>query len=266
MRRCSWQFDLTVLTAASSDHGSNVSVVRNGTFFSNGHYFPVIGYNVDAQLVDPGLRRKYGLPPASRMPQVDDLFARRNNYVSTDADWVDFETIVSTSPQQIAIAPGYLQREWEEGGRRYFHYKMDAPILNFFSYTSADYTVRRDLWHDVKIEIYHHKRHAYNVERMIDAVKKSLAYYTANFGPYQHRQVRIIEFPAYRHFAQSFANTIPYSEAAGFIARIDDEQDIDYVFNTTAHEVAHQWWAHQVVGGGFRARRCCPRACRSTRR
>jgi aminopeptidase N len=84
---------------------------------------------------------------------------------------------------------------------------------------------------------------------MIDAVKKSLEYYTTNFGPYQHRQVRIIEFPGYRHFAQSFANTIPYSESSGFIARIDDEEDIDYVFNTTAHEVAHQWWAHQVVGG-----------------
>src|SRR3546814_4109532 len=24
--------------------------------------------------------------------------------------------------------------------------------------------------------------------------------------------------------------------------------DIDYVFYVTAHEVAHQWWAHQVVG------------------
>src|SRR3546814_4387793 len=35
---------------------------------------------------------------------------------------------------------------------------------------------------------------------------------------------------------------------SGFIADLRDEDDIDYVFYVTAHEVAHQWWAHQVVG------------------
>ena len=28
----------------------------------------------------------------------------------------------------------------------------------------------------------------------------------------------------------------------------DDPDDIDYPFYVTAHEVAHQWWAHQVIG------------------
>jgi ABC-2 type transport system permease protein len=102
----------------------------------------------------------------------------------------------------------------------------------------------------VAIEIYHHPGHEYNVRRMADAIKKSLDYYTAHFGPYQHRQVRILEFPRYQSFAQSFPNTIPYSESVGFIARVaDPEQDIDYPFYVTAHEVAHQWWAHQVIGG-----------------
>jgi hypothetical protein len=242
-------FDLSVRNRGFVNHGSNKSVVHNGTFFGNSHYFPLIGYDAGMQLVDSSKRRKHDLQPIPRMPVVDDLAARRNNYVSGDADWINFETTISTSPDQIAIAPGYLQREWEENGRRYFHYKMDAPILNFFSYLSADYEVRRDRWNDVAIEIYYHRGHDYNVDRMIDAVKKSLDYFTQSFGPYQHRQVRIIEFPSYRRFAQSFANTIPYSEAAGFIAKINDEQDIDYVFNTTAHEVAHQWWAHQVIGG-----------------
>jgi aminopeptidase N len=83
---------------------------------------------------------------------------------------------------------------------------------------------------------------------MIDAIKKSLDYFQANFSPYQHRQVRIIEFPRYANFAQSFPNTIPYSESIGFIARIEKPEDIDFVYYVTAHEVAHQWWAHQVIG------------------
>jgi aminopeptidase N len=97
--------------------------------------------------------------------------------------------------------------------------------------------------------VYYHPAHAWNVQRMIYAVKKSLAYYTTNFGPYQHRQVRIVEFPRYDgNFAQSLPNTIPYSEAVGFIARVGSDDDIDYPFYVTAHEVAHQWWAHQVIG------------------
>ena len=43
-------------------------------------------------------------------------------------------------------------------------------------------------------------------------------------------------------------NTIPYSEAIAFIARVDKPTDIDYPTYVTAHEVAHQWWAHQLVG------------------
>jgi aminopeptidase N len=125
---------------------------------------------------------------------------------------------------------------------------MDAPILNLWAFQSARYAVRRDKWHDVDIAILYHPTHAYNVDRMIDAVKKSLDYYTTNFGPYQYHQLRIVEFPRYATFAQSLPNTIPFSEAIGFIARVESPTDVDYPFYVTAHEVAHQWWAHQVVG------------------
>jgi aminopeptidase N len=119
---------------------------------------------------------------------------------------------------------------------------------NFYAYLSGRWTVTRGQYKGVPIEVYHDPRHAYNVERMIDASRKSLAYFEKNFSPYQHRQLRIVEFPGYAQFAQSFANTIPYSESIGFIADLRDEDALDYVFYVTAHEVAHQWWAHQVIG------------------
>ncbi|HEX2187463.1 MAG TPA: M1 family aminopeptidase [Longimicrobiaceae bacterium] len=232
---------------------SNTRVVRNGTFFDSG-ILPSFGYAEGVELGDDDTRRKHGLQPKPRMAPVNDPEARMNTYISRDSDWIDFEATVSTSPDQVAIAPGYLQRTWTEDGRRYFHYRMDSPILNFYSFLSARYEVERDRWvgpdgRQVAIEVYHHPGHEYNVERMIYGVKKSLDYFTANFGPYQHRQVRILEFPRYATFAQSFPNTIPYSEGIGFIARLDDEEDVDYPFYVTAHEVAHQWWAHQVIGG-----------------
>jgi ABC-type transport system involved in multi-copper enzyme maturation permease subunit len=244
-------FDLSIENPGFVNGGSNTQVVANGTFINNFSYFPRIGYQRDFELGDPNDRRKHGLPPVQRMPGIDDESARANNYISNEADWLEFEAVVSTSSDQIALAPGYLQREWTDGGRRYFHYKMDAPILGFFAFLSAKWEVARDRWNDVAIEIYYHPRHPYNVKRMIEAVKKSLDYFTREFGPYQHRQVRILEFPRYARFAQSFPNTIPFSESIGFIAKLDqeDEEAIDYVFYVTAHEVAHQWWAHQLIGG-----------------
>jgi aminopeptidase N len=142
-----------------------------------------------------------------------------------------------------------LQKEWTRDGRRYFHYAMDSPILNFYAFQSGRYAVKKDRWNDVAIEIYYQPGHEYNLDRMIAATKAGLDYFTANFGPYQHKQFRIIEFPRYQTFAQSFPNTIPYSEGIGFIARVrdDDKDDIDYPYYVTAHELAHQWWGHQVA-------------------
>ena len=243
------QFESRYQEPGFKNSGTNTDIVENGTFFHNDRYLPHFGYNPDLELSDPDERRKRGLPEKPRMLAVDSAEGRANTYISREADWIDFEATVSTSADQIALAPGYLTKEWTEGDRRYFHYEMDAPILNLYGFLSARYTVARDRWNDVAIEVYHHAPHDYNVERMIDAVKKSLDYYTTNFSPYQHRQVRIVEFPRYANYAQSLPNTIPYSESIGFIADLRDEDDIDYVFYVTAHEVAHQWWAHQVIGG-----------------
>lgn len=182
------------------------------------------------------------------MPKLEDEAARANTYIANDADWLDFRTTICTAPDQVALAPGYLQHESTVNGRRCFSYAMDRPMLNFYAYLSARWEVRKAKYKDIPIEVYFDPAHGYNVERMIEAVHKSLAYYEANFTPYQHRQVRIIEFPGYARFAQSFANTIPYSEAIGFIADLRDPDKVDYVFYVTAHEIAHQWWAHQVIG------------------
>jgi hypothetical protein len=226
------------------------AIVYNGTFLNN-QFLPSIGYSVEAELTDNKARKKYGLGIKNRMADVNDTVARMNTYISHDADWIDFECTISTSNDQTAIAPGYLIKTWEQDERRYFHYKMDSKILNFYAFLSARYEVKREKINGVAIEIYYNKGHEYNLDRMINGIKKSITYYSKNFSPYQHKQVRILEFPRYATFAQSFPNTIPFSEGIGFIAKIDDTnpESIDYPFYVTAHEVAHQWWAHQVIGG-----------------
>ena len=229
---------------------NNSPVVHNGTFINNS-IFPSLGYDEQGEIRNTQIREKYNLPPKDRLPDPDAPGARDNNYIGGNSDWIDFEATVSTSSDQIAIAPGYLIKEWEEGGRKYFHYKMDSKILNFYAFLSGRYDVRREEHDGIKLEIYYHPDHIYNIDRMMNGLKNGLDYYNDNYTPYQHKQVRIIEFPRTGGgFAQAFPNTIPFSEAIGFIADVDDDDNdnVDYPFSVTAHELAHQWWAHQVIG------------------
>ncbi len=226
--------------------GNGTRIVYNGTFVNNTEIMPLIGFNRGKMIQNRNDRRRNDLEPIDRMPKLEQTEFYRTNLLRLDSDWVEFETTVSTVPDQIAVAPGYLQREWTEGDRRYFEYKMNAPIQNFYSFMSADYTVARDDWNGVALEIYYHEPHSYNIDGMMAAMKASFDYFTANFSPYQYSQMRILEFPDYARFAQAFPNTVPYSEGIGFIADVRDPEDVDYVTFVTAHELAHQWWAHQM--------------------
>ena len=250
------RFDIGLEPRGFPNAIENTVVVSNGTFLENVLFMPGIGYSAGEEISDDDARKRAGLPAKPRMRPPTDPKTWRRNYISRDADWVHYDATVSTAVDQTAITSGYLDSTWTQGDRRYSHYALTAPIVNLWAFQSARYAVKRDTWNDtssgsgqaVDIEIDYHPDHTYNVDRMVDAVKASLDYYTTNFGPYQHHIVRIVEFPRYAVFAQSLPNTIPYSEAIGFIARLGDPQDIDYPFYVTAHEVAHQWWAHQVVG------------------
>jgi ABC-2 type transport system permease protein len=245
-------------TVKSKTHGfenelTNKSVVQNGTFFNN-TIAPQIGFDAQRELRDPVVRRKYGLKEIDLMPPLernctDDC---RENYLGGHSDWVDVDTVISTSTDQIAIAPGSLVRQWQEGGRNYYEYRLDHPSMNFYSFISADYQVAREDWNGIKLEIYYIKEHPWNVPRMMNSIKKSLDYYTKNFGPYMHKEARVIEFPRIQgRFAQSFPGTMPYSESIGFIANISKPDDVDFVFYVVAHEIGHQWWAHQVIGANM---------------
>ncbi len=230
------------------ESGPNTAIAANGSFV-NLEYFPVLGYQESGEIGSDDDRRKEKLAPKARMPALDDDSARATTYLGINADWITFKATVSTAPDQIAVAPGYLVKEYQENGRRVFEYQANEPMLAFFAFLSARYEVKRDEWNGIKLEIYYHKGHEYNLDRMMASMKASLEYFSANFSPYQFKQVRILEFPRYAQFAQAFPNTVPYSESIGFILRTGSgDDDLDMPYYVTGHEVGHQWWAHQVIG------------------
>ena len=230
------------------DGNEKAELAYNGTFFDSG-YFPSLGYSTGVELDDPRRRREEKLPALEELAPRGDPTQSLYNIFYKDSDWIKFHTVVSTSGDQTAIAPGYLKRQWQENGRNFYEYDMGSTsILDFHAYLSGRYNVRREQYKGVNLEIYYTPGHEYNLDDMLASSKAGLDYFQTNYSPYQFQQFRIMEFPRYRTFAQSFSNTVPYSEGIGFIQRIMKKNDIDFTYFVTAHELGHQWWAHQLIG------------------
>ena len=222
------------------------TVNLNGTFANNMAFAPIIGMNRQGVLQDRTVRRRQGLPAELRPAKLEDMSATRENYVRSD--WIMSDITVTTDADQVPIAPGRKVADSTSNGRRTAHFVSSAPIHNFLSIQSARYKLTEKNYKGVQLTIFHDPRHEWNVPAMLKALEAGLDYYQTNFGPYQFDHARIIEFPGYQTFAQAFAGTMPYSESIGFAADVTDPDSIDYVSYVTAHELGHQYWAHQVIG------------------
>jgi ABC-2 type transport system permease protein len=222
-------------------------IVENGSFLDNTEITPVLGIDRRAFLKDRSKRRQQGLEPDLRPAKLEDDSARWRHMLRADSDWVQADIRVTTDADQTPIAPGQTVSDGVKDGRRTVVFKPDAPINHFFSIQSARYQVQRDRLGEIDLAVYFHPGHEFNVDRMLKAMKASIALFSKEFSPYQFKQARILEFPSYADFAQAFANTIPYSENIGFLAKLTDPNKIDIATYVTAHEIAHQWWAHQLI-------------------
>jgi len=226
--------------------GPATDVLENGTFTNNSDFAPLIGMSRQGLLTDRAKRRRQHLPAELRPAKLEDMSATRANYVASD--WVTADITLSTDADQIPIAPGSRVSDVTSNGRRTAHFVSKAPILNFFSMQSADYRVASEQHNGLNLSVYYHQGHDWNVRKMLSAMAVATDYYRSHFGPYQFDYARIIEFPGYASFAQAFAGTMPYSESIGFVANTDDPDKIDFTTYVVSHEMAHQYWAHQVIG------------------
>ncbi len=245
--------ELTIEVSAETKGFANAmqtEVLYNGSFF-NSAIFPRFHYDIG--VLDNGVRKKYGLEKLDFIyPPRTDSTALKKNLFNEDANYINFEAVVSTTQDQIALAPGKLAKTWTEKDRTYYHYKLESQTDLFFNIVSAKYDVSTSSWtapsgKKVDIEIYHSPKHKRNLQHFIDGVKVTLEYCSKNFIEYPNSVIRIVEFPAHTVFAQSFVTTIPYSEDFGFAANFEKTEGFNYAFRVTAHEVAHQWWGHIVT-------------------
>lgn len=243
--RAELRFDLSFAGGGFASGQQDDAVIENGTFLMNLRALPTLGYRGSYELSDLRERRKRGLAGASTA-RLEENGAHGAVDASVD-EWIDLDLTVSTASDQIALAPGRLMRSWQRGGRRWFHYRTGAPILNRFAITSGRYKVAKRQQGPVEIELYHHPSHDTNVPHMLDTAAASLDVMQGRFGTYPHRELRIVEVPSYWPWAGfALPGTIYLREDRAFLTDARDPDRPDLVARRVAHEIAHQWFGHRV--------------------
>jgi ABC-2 type transport system permease protein len=229
-------------------NGAGQGIFENGTYFT-GDALPVIGYQPMRELWSADDRRKYGLPRQVTLPTPGDI----DPSVSAGAA-ATFEAIIGTDTDQVAVAPGELRRTWSKAGRHYFQYVSDVPINGRDVFFSADYTVHRERWKHVDIQVYVHPGHTEHIERLLRSVRASLDYYSAQFGPYPNHFLQIVEQPG-NFMGMGVDGSGVVTGGEGFFLLDPQGDGFDAIFEIVAHEMGHQWWGMQLKpamaeGGG----------------
>ncbi|WP_207431396.1 ABC transporter permease/M1 family aminopeptidase [Sabulibacter ruber] len=244
-------FQVTYKARGFANNGADAQVRENGTHFRNMEWLPVIGYQPYRELDEAAARKTYGLTPRPATTSLYDVAARR---YAAFPERISFEAIVGTEANQQVVAPGTLRRTWTKDERRYFHYATDAPIRNEYAFYSANYAVQEGKWRnpsaslgqEVSIQIFYPPGLTKNPERMVKSAIASLDYYTKQFGPYPHRQLRFVAHPGYSFGNHAAPINITAEEGFFLLNPEADERGFDLVTAVVAHEVAHQWWGNQL--------------------
>lgn len=226
-------------------------VAGNGTFLWSTTFLPSFGYQPRLELApqNQALRTRYGLGPSTDrlVPAAQrDSLASATHAHGVDPAWLTVHTTVITSPDQIAIAPGERVREWLEEGRRAFSYRLDTPSTPLFVIASGRYAVVRRQSDGVAVELYHHRPHGVQADRIVDIAATSIRTLQQQFGPYPHSTLRVVEVPASWRFGAFAANgAIFLTESRGMLSDARDD-DVDLLLRRIGHEVGHQWWGHTI--------------------
>ena len=164
-------------------------------------------------------------------------------------------TVVSTSDDQIALAPGYLQKDWHQNGRHYYEYNMgDVKIARLLLLRLRPLRREARDYHgvagNINIEVYSRagaplrcRRHDRRPPKPASAITRRTTAHTNSASSASSNS------PATASSRSPSPTPSLTPKYWLYRPRAQSPDDIDFTYFVTAHELAHQWWGHQLIGG-----------------
>ncbi|MDQ1090062.1 ABC-2 type transport system permease protein [Siphonobacter sp. SORGH_AS 1065] len=214
---------------------SENAVVSNGSYIELEKFLPFLGYNDRLELKNSQDRKRNGLLPRTVNSKNDKCY-----------HLIQLDHTVSTNADQQVVTVGTLQKSWQKGQRRYFHYKTEQPIQPMFALSSMKYDVWTQTQNGITFRIYYHPGQTQNLRAMMQAMQEAMKYGGKQFSKYPLKQITLAEIPVYRGAATAYPSVVFSQEKYNFLVDARDTSRLNISYATTAHETAHQWWGYTI--------------------
>ncbi|MFQ5625263.1 MAG: hypothetical protein ACE5FM_01245 [Methyloligellaceae bacterium] len=217
-----------------------LDLIANGILLTE-NLLPWFNYQRGRELHIEHARRNQGLP--LRLPPKQGTAHR-----------LRWDITIGAPAGQTAIAPGRLHKQWTRDGRDYFQYVSSTEERGQLAFLSADYRLERSTWRlteqsSAALFVFYHPRHKANVQQIIQAAQRALAFLTKAIGPYPYPELRIVETTKATQDPMSYAGLVLIPESTLWTADYRDGRPPDFIDYTLTRALAKHWWKHKLAAG-----------------
>ncbi len=171
-------------------------------------------------------------------------------------DRATYDVILRRPPKFDLLASGAWLASGGEGKLRWDHRRLDVPAIGF-SFEVGRFEIHKAQAGHVAVTVAFDpslvKISGQSLSDITSAVTDSLLYYEQLFGAYPLDEIVVVTVP--RNYSQAMLGFVTLANAMmldwgmfGDLLGVTDRRAV------VAHEIAHQWWGHQVGWRGYRDR------------
>jgi ABC-2 type transport system permease protein len=225
-------------------------VTQGGSYIELEDVLPQFGFDQRYMMSDEQERLKHGLAAIKLpIPTANDQLSKM--------DYVDYEATLSipVASQQKVVTVGQFQKQWQQGGREYFHYKSNQKVGLQLAIVAAELNITKAQHKGVDIQLYRSPKHDKDDALMLEALTQTMDYFSTHIQAYPDKQFSVVELPYFAK-AQSFGSAQPgmYLGVENRFFNLDNRgAKNNPLLNGVSHEFAHQFWGFAIdpnyVGG-----------------
>lgn len=206
--------------------------------------FPAVGFVPEYRIRDNGTRTQYGLPELAESKPSEASTAQ------AAYQWVNMESVISVPIGQQAIAQGTLVKQWQQDGRSFFHYKTSQPLRAISAFVVVPWQAKQVQHGKVLLEIYVPEQNQ-STELTMLAMQQTLSWFEQQISPYSGEVLRLVSMPELDSGGTGYAlpQLVLINHRVGVRARQAADAGFSQVYRRAVHEVAHQWFGHDMGNG-----------------